>query len=111
MTQSLELVGLGGANFEKCIGVTKTIHDFYARNFVGTNMSRWDVEDDTYGTKLKLGTRFFTSSFDDPLAVAVPLPSSADLLGVLKKFEGTHLVHTADNVVDYFKKGVDPKTQ
>ncbi|KAJ7270201.1 hypothetical protein C8J57DRAFT_1508245 [Mycena rebaudengoi] len=111
LTQSIEIVGLGGPNFQRCVEVSHSIHQFYAQNFVGVNMSRWDVDDNTYGVKLKLATRFFTSTLEEPKAVAVPLQPGTDLLGVLQKFEGSHLVHTSENVVRYYRKAVDPKTQ
>ncbi|KAJ7271547.1 hypothetical protein C8J57DRAFT_1226136 [Mycena rebaudengoi] len=111
LSQSLEIVGMGGPAFEQCINSTKSIHQFYEQNFVGVNMSKWDVKDATYGSRLKFSTRFFTSNHEDPTVVAVPFGPGVDLLGALTKFEGTHLVHGSDNVVRYYRKSVDPKTQ
>ncbi|KAJ7279942.1 hypothetical protein C8J57DRAFT_1501402 [Mycena rebaudengoi] len=111
ISQAIELVGLSSDNFKQCMASTKNIHQFFSGHFDGVTMASWDTDDQKHGSRLRPSTRFFTSTSEDPKAVPVPMGAGVDLLGMLKKFESTHLLHTESNVVSYFKRGTNPVTK
>ncbi|KAJ7235855.1 hypothetical protein C8J57DRAFT_1571517, partial [Mycena rebaudengoi] len=84
ISQAVEIVGLSSANFKQCVASTQDIYQFFSGHFDGTTMAKWDTADKKYGPKLRPATRFFTSTTEDPNAVAVPMGSGVDLLGALK---------------------------
>ncbi|KAJ7983065.1 hypothetical protein DFH06DRAFT_1318524 [Mycena polygramma] len=109
LSQHVQLNGMGVPSFAKGLYNVEAAHSLFSRYFVGTPMMKWSSPGGP-GT-IPATNRYFVWKEDDPEAIAVPFQPSTDPMGVLERLSGNQLVHTADNEVLYFKRGIDPGTQ
>ncbi|KAF8166063.1 hypothetical protein K438DRAFT_1617181, partial [Mycena galopus ATCC 62051] len=56
---------------------------------------------------INASNRYFTSKKEDPEAEAIPFKDGVDPIGALRRVTNDDLVHTADNIVGYYKKVTD----
>ncbi|KAJ7171228.1 hypothetical protein C8R46DRAFT_1216806 [Mycena filopes] len=110
ISQRVKIVGLGSASFELAVQNTKVIQEAFSRFFGGRPISGWNTGDGTGETFLIASNRFLTSNKDYPNCKSVPIGPGVDPLKSLERFKSAGLIHTADNIVNYFRLYKDPKS-
>ncbi|KAJ7603320.1 hypothetical protein DFH06DRAFT_1151931 [Mycena polygramma] len=78
-----------------------SLHDWVTR--LNKSVQEWKVTDESCDEFINASANFFSWVHDDPNAVSVKMGRGVDPVGVFIKHEGSGLVHTADNVVKYYK--------
>ncbi|KAJ7462388.1 hypothetical protein B0H11DRAFT_1911178 [Mycena galericulata] len=108
-SQQVTLIGCGSEQFEAGLLNTRELHALYTRYFQG-DVTKLPGTNGAGVLVLSASNRFLTSLQDEPYAVNIKFGSGVDPLGHLQTFVGSGLVHTIDNVVDYYRANTDDAT-
>ncbi|KAJ6585946.1 hypothetical protein B0H19DRAFT_1060124 [Mycena capillaripes] len=109
LSQRIQLVGMGSALFESGANNTNIIHSVFSRFLRGRRVKPWRIGEDAAAAQLNSSTNYFSRISDEPGAVVVEFAKGVDPFDVFKKFQGSGLVHTVDNVVKYYSLTTDKK--
>ncbi|KAJ7511761.1 hypothetical protein B0H11DRAFT_2214639 [Mycena galericulata] len=108
-SQQVTLTGHGSSLFEEGINNTKQLHGLFARYF-HSEVAKLPGTNGNGGLSLSASNRYLTSLQDEPNAVHIKFGPGVDPFGQLQAFVGTKMVHTAENVVNYYRVATDPGT-
>ncbi|KAJ7758510.1 hypothetical protein DFH07DRAFT_958371 [Mycena maculata] len=107
MSQQIIIVSLGCQAFNNVMVNLTELHSLYSRHFPKNALLPWEGSDVGKTPQMNASMQFFTNLEDKPSAIHIPISGNIDLQGVLQKFIGAELVHTSENVIEYFKRGKD----
>ncbi|KAJ7675874.1 hypothetical protein DFH06DRAFT_1318015 [Mycena polygramma] len=107
-SQQISLTGLSCASFDQAVNGLQQVDALFARYFQSDVQASRRAHDQSM--VLNASNRFLTALADEPNALNIKFQDGVDPMGRLGKFVGTEIVHTEDNVVNYFKREKDDKT-
>src|ERR1700734_3717792 len=86
LRQGVTLVGCETPMFDEAIDAAQEIYGMFDRNIQDTLLEPWSLSpsQDTQGRALDASNRYFTSKWDAPGAVSVPIPANIDPRGILE---------------------------
>jgi hypothetical protein len=103
MRQTSTLTGLGQEYFADAIQAIKTIETKFAREIPEDKLIKWTPNQFDSNIAIELSNRYFVYKTAEPTAISVPMDPTIDPQGLLKN-AGDNLIHTSDNVVEYYQK-------
>jgi hypothetical protein len=81
----------------------QAIQTVFASEFKEDQIEKWQPPTYADVPRLDASNRYFTASKDMVQSIQLPFTLLADPNGVLQSMQGQDLIHTFDNVVDYYK--------
>lgn len=107
LRQSVSITGMGNETFDNAAVSLAQIHAIFKRT-IGNQLEEDSVHSDFKGYKaIDTSNRYFTPKDSKGGMESVPLGNDVDPYGFLLKAAGNSYVHTEDNKVYYYQKGVD----
>ncbi|KAJ6489528.1 hypothetical protein C8R47DRAFT_1215341 [Mycena vitilis] len=107
-SQQIGLTGLSCASFDQAVNELQRVDALFARYFQAGVQGARRAHDESI--VLNASNRFLTALADEPGALHIKFQDGVDPMGRLGKFIGSEIVHTEDNVVNYFKREKDDDT-
>ncbi|KAK7021174.1 hypothetical protein R3P38DRAFT_3196898 [Favolaschia claudopus] len=105
LTQRVEIVGIGAAAFDDMILNTKLVTDSF-RRFLGPQHSpEWNIGEGYGDIRLNCSNLYLTRAHGRDYE-EIPFGPGVDPFGKFAKYKAQGYVHTAANVVRYFRRGV-----
>ncbi|KAJ6497119.1 hypothetical protein C8R47DRAFT_1069170 [Mycena vitilis] len=111
LSQQITVGGIGSAAFNEGVVRLQDLHSLFGRHFPANAVSTWETQCDGGDPVLNASTRYFTAVADDPTAVHIPFRNGVDPLKKLERFVGDQLVHTPANVVKYYRRTKQERTE
>ncbi|KAJ7587639.1 hypothetical protein C8J56DRAFT_1050881 [Mycena floridula] len=104
-SQSIAITGLDSKQFENTIMCISEICEHFDRSFPDNAMARWmpNKLDNSNYDLVQVSNRYFTKKQDANPEDKIPISTEIDPHNYLTRAAGQELVHTADNIVDYFQ--------
>ncbi|SJL05828.1 uncharacterized protein ARMOST_09164 [Armillaria ostoyae] len=103
MTQKLTLTGLGSVRFKGSVEALKEIERTGEREFREGQLQGWMPTQVQGYDAIELANRYFRPRGKDYHGEEHALSDEVDPKGILKRNAGSHLIHTKDNEVLYFR--------
>jgi hypothetical protein len=103
LQQSISLTGAGLPTFTTATRAIEAIQTVFACEFKEDRMERWQPPTYADMPRLNASNRYFTAAKDTVQSIQLLFTQLADPHGVLQSMQGQDLIHTSDNVVDYYK--------
>ncbi len=103
MTQTITLTGLGSIRFKGSVEVLKEIGRTGEREFREGQLQGWEPSQVQGYDAIELANRYFRPRGKDYRGEEHALSDEVDPKGILRRNAGSHLIHTEDNKVLYFR--------
>ncbi|KAK0473082.1 hypothetical protein IW261DRAFT_1423864 [Armillaria novae-zelandiae] len=107
LSQSITVTGLGSASFDNAIATLQEIKLTAEREFKHGMLDKWSPSTCRGFPAFTLSNRYFRAMKEGGQHKAVPFSNDVDPIGILQRLGKTDVVHTEDNVVQYFKAQTD----
>ncbi|KAK0481168.1 hypothetical protein EDD18DRAFT_1113019 [Armillaria luteobubalina] len=106
-TPSITITGLGCASFDNAIATLQEIKLTAESEFKHGMLDKWTPSTYRGFPMFTLSNRYFQTVKEGAQHEAVPFSNDVDPVGILQWLGKTDVVHTEDNVVQYFKANTD----
>ena len=103
MRQSVTITGLGNESFKTAINNIRSIETAFGRQFKEDTLVGWTTSTFQNNDAIDMSNRYFVSRLHAPDAQGEELGPAIDPAEKLKMLASQGLVHTLDNMVDYFE--------
>ncbi|KAK0462185.1 hypothetical protein IW261DRAFT_1628710 [Armillaria novae-zelandiae] len=107
LSQSITVTGLGCASFNDVIATLQEMKLTAEREFKHGMLDKWTPSTYRGFPVFTLSNRYFRTVKEGAQHEAVPFSNDVDPVGILQRLGKTDMVHTEDNVVQYFKAHTD----
>ncbi|KAK0479775.1 hypothetical protein IW261DRAFT_1336601 [Armillaria novae-zelandiae] len=109
LSQSITVTGLGCALFNDAIATLQEMKLTAEREFKHGMLDKWTPSTYRGFPEFTLSNRYFRTVKEGAQHEAVPFSNDVDPVGILQRLGKTDMVHTEDNVVQYFKAHTNDK--
>ncbi|KAK0484114.1 hypothetical protein EDD18DRAFT_1112166 [Armillaria luteobubalina] len=107
LSQSITITGLGCASFDNAIATLQEIKLTAEREFKHGMLDKWTPSTYRGFPAFMLSNQYFWTMKEGAQHEAIPFSNNVDPVGILQRLGKTDVVHTEDNVVQYFKANTD----
>jgi len=104
LRQGITLIGVNATAFKEVIDAIVSVHSGFSRHLPEDTLLPWTPSVFQQHDSIDVSNRYFVPRhIIDPQTIT-PFSSNVDPHGVLRKLQGSDLVHTVDNQVEYYER-------
>ncbi|KAK0460837.1 hypothetical protein IW261DRAFT_1633520 [Armillaria novae-zelandiae] len=107
LSQSITVTGLGCASFNDAIATLQEMKLTAEREFKHGMLDKWTPSTYRGFPTFTLSNQYFRTVKEGAQHEAIPFSNDVDPVGILQRLGKTDMVHTEDNIVQYFKAHTD----
>lgn len=104
MRQGITLTGANSMVFDEVINTINSVCSGFRRHLPEDTLLPWTASVFQQQKSIDIGNRYFTPRHSAHPQGIIPLATNIDPRGVLQKLQGSDLVHTTDNSVEYYER-------
>jgi len=103
LRQGITLIGANSAEFDEVINAIVSVYSGFSRHMPEDSLLPWMPTDFHQQNGIDISNRYFQTRHSADPQTIIPLPINVDPHGVLQQLQGSDLVYTMDNNVEYYE--------